>query len=143
MQRYAASSALAPLASSEVTVSTSSTIDIPETDEVSITCTATQLTLSGTIAVKDPREPLGAYFRELHEAIVAAGQAEFVVDVSGLKFVNSSAIRLFVDWATWLKQEDLPYRLVFRGTRAITWQRTTFMAVQSIAKNAFQIEYVA
>ncbi len=52
-----------------------------------------------------------------------------IVDVVDLKFVNSSAIRLFVDWATAVKNAGTPYRLKFKGKRAVAWQRTAFMAL--------------
>ena len=91
--------------------------------------------LSGTITTRDPAEVLEPFLRDLHAWVIEAGLREFYVDVSSLTFVNSSAIRLFVDWATWVKTEptERRYSLNFLTDKQITWQRTSFMALQSLA----------
>lgn len=101
-----------------------------------------ELRLAGIIAVKDPREPLGGFFRKVHESALARGEKEFVVDVAELKFVNSSAIRLFVDWAMWVKNEKASYRLKFKSDRSVAWQRTAFAALKSLAQEALTVETV-
>ena len=69
------------------------------------------------------------------------GLREVTVDVRKLTFVNSSAIRLFVDWATWVRdQEPDAYVIRFRTDRRITWQRTSFSVLQSLAPNAIVID---
>ncbi len=69
--------------------------------------------------------------------------SEVRADVSGLTFVNSSAIRLFVDWATWVKNErGQRYTLRFVTSRNVTWQKTSFMALMSLAKEVLAIEHV-
>ncbi len=101
------------------------------------------LRLGGSIAVKDPREPLASFFRSVHQAALSEGVTELVIDVSALTFVSSSAIRLFADWATWLKSEGAPYKLVFRSQRSVSWQRTAFVALSSVARNVVNVEYVS
>lgn len=115
---------------------------IPRSGGTRIVFEGRSLKLSGSIAVKDPCEPFGSFFRSVHEAALGERLSELVVDVSQLTFVNSSAIRLFVDWATWLKSEGTPYRLVFRSRRSVAWQRTAFLALQSLARNVLDVEYV-
>ena len=55
----------------------------------------------------------------------------------------SSAIRLFVDWATWVKNErGQRYTLRFITSRNVTWQKTAFMALMSLTKEVLAIEHV-
>jgi hypothetical protein len=111
-----------------------------ETLRVQITPPAT-LTFSGTITSKDPAADVGPFLRAVHDAAVADKVSELRVDVSALSFVNSSAIRLFVDWTSWLKPSK-PYKLRFATNRHITWQKTSFMALKSLAEEVLSIEQV-
>jgi hypothetical protein len=96
---------------------------------------AGKLTLTGTIATRDPAESIAPLFRSLHNAIMADGLHEFKIDLAGLTFVNSSAIRLFVDWITWVKNEQQPrrYKVVLVTNPHITWQSTSLGVLKSLA----------
>ena len=120
-------------------------VQVPKADTVSIQLTApNQVKLSGTITQKDPSNDLAGFFKALHTAALADKLAEVRADVSGLTFVNSSAIRLFVDWATWVKNErGQRYTLRFVTSRNVTWQKTSFMALMSLAKEVLAIEQVS
>jgi hypothetical protein len=120
-------------------------VRVPKADAVAIQVTApNQVKLSGTITQKDPSNDLASFFKALHAAALADNLSEVRADVSGLTFVNSSAIRLFVDWATWLKNERGPrYTLLFATSRNVTWQKTSFMALMSLAKEVLKIEHVS
>ena len=99
------------------------------------------LVLSGKITSRDPGAELGPFFRSAHEAAKQDGLTEFKLDVAGLNFVNSSSIRLFVDWGTWLKTESKPsYVLRFLTNRTTTWQRTSFVALMALAKEVVAVE---
>ena len=121
-----------------------STVSVPKTESVAIQVTApNQVKLSGTITQKDPSNDLAGFFKALHTAALADKLSEVRADVSGLTFVNSSAIRLFVDWATWVKNErGQRYTLRFVTSRNVTWQKTSFMALMSLAKEVLAIEHV-
>ncbi len=96
---------------------------------------AGRLTLSGTIATRDPAESIVPLFRSLHNAVIDDGLHQFEIDLAGLTFVNSSAIRLFVDWITWIKNEQQArrYRAVFITNPQITWQKTSLGVLKSLA----------
>jgi hypothetical protein len=121
-----------------------SEVRVPKAETVAIQVTAPNLVkLSGTITQKDPANDLAGFFKALHTAALADRLAEVRADVSGLTFVNSSAIRLFVDWATWVKNErGNRYTLRFITSRNVTWQKTSFMALMSLAKEVLAIEHV-
>ncbi len=120
-------------------------VPVPKADTVAIQLTApNQVKLSGTITQKDPSADLAGFFKALHNAALADKLSEVRADVSGLTFVNSSAIRLFVDWATWVKNEKgARYTLRFVTSRNVTWQKTSFMALMSLAKEVLAIEQVS
>lgn len=121
-----------------------SAVQVPKTETIAIQVTApNQVKLSGTITQKDPANDLAGFFKALHTAALADKLSEVRADVSGLTFVNSSAIRLFVDWATWVKNErGQRYTLRFVTSRNVTWQKTSFMALMSLAKEVLAIEHV-
>jgi hypothetical protein len=101
------------------------------------------LIFSGTITSKDPAGDVGPFIRAVHEAALADRLSELRVDVSALSFVNSSAIRLFVDWAGWIKSsQNGSYKLRFATNRHVTWQKTSFMALKSLAEDVLSIEQV-
>ncbi|HET9959629.1 MAG TPA: hypothetical protein VFQ61_34290 [Polyangiaceae bacterium] len=103
-----------------------------------------QLKLSGTIAARDPTEGLAPFFRNVHKAVVDGRLGQFKVDVSGLTFVNSSAIRLFVDWVTWVKNDvSSQYKLVFVTDSRVTWQKTSLPVLKSLAPSIVIIEAAA
>jgi hypothetical protein len=99
------------------------------------------LIFSGTITSKDPSSEVGPFLRAVHQAALSDKVSELRVDVSALSFVNSSAIRLFVDWTSWLKT-DRAYKLRFATNRHVTWQKTSFMALKSLADEVLTIEQV-
>jgi hypothetical protein len=57
--------------------------------------------------------------------------SSFTVDVRSLNFVNSSAIRLFVDWIS--RAHAARYKLVFLIDRSITWHRLSFSVLKSLS----------
>jgi hypothetical protein len=120
-----------------------SNIDVPQLGSLEILVTPPdQVAMRGTIAIPDPGPSLGDFFRALHRAAMQDALREIVVDVRQLTFVNSSAIRLFVDWATWVRALDESSRYVirFRTDRRVTWQRTSFTVLQSLARKAITVE---
>jgi hypothetical protein len=118
------------------------TVMLPHLESVDVTTQApNEVTMRGTIAIADPGPALGGFLRALHEAALADELREVVADVRQLTFVNSSAIRLFVDWATWLSRHQGPrYMLRFRTDRRVTWQRTSFTVLQSMTGKAVIVD---
>jgi hypothetical protein len=91
-----------------------------------------RLTLAGTISTREPDKSLGSFFRQLHEAALEDAVEDFAVDVRALSFVNSSGIRLFIDWASRVTS-GRRYRLRFVRNPSVTWQRVSFAAIKNIA----------
>lgn len=120
-----------------------SKIEIPKIDGLTMAVESdARLILRGTIATREPNQNIGKFFQSLHAGILASHLSAFVVDVTELTFVNSSAIRLFIDWAMWLNQLPVGdrYRLTFVTSRNITWQATNFSALRSLVGNVVFVE---
>jgi hypothetical protein len=117
-------------------------IDVPQIEGVGIELLPPHtLKLKGTITKKEPGQELTGFFRSIHQDVLARALPEFRVDVSELTFVNSSSIRLFIDWAVWVKNETKhPYVLRFQTSRKVTWQQTAFSALASLMKDVVSIE---
>ena len=97
-----------------------------------------RVVMKGTITLQDGTS-LGAFFRTLHARAGDDALSEVELDVTGLRFVNSSAIRLFVDWAVWV-HNDGAYKLRCRIDRRQTWQRTSFSALTAMVDDAIVVE---
>jgi hypothetical protein len=105
--------------------------------------TASELRCRGRLADDAARMTLGRQLVELHGHVVERRLPAFAVDVRELTFVDSSAIRLFVTWASCA--EASRYKLIFRTNSAVTWHRLSFSALRSVAPNSVVVErpYVA
>jgi hypothetical protein len=103
---------------------------------------AQEVRFSGLITVPNSHDALLPSIRALHEAALGDAITELTVDVRLLTFVNSSAIRLFIDWSTWLRNldESKRYKLLFVTDKSITWQRTSFLALKSLVPAVIEVQ---
>ncbi len=111
-----------------------SSLQPPNVAGVGVKVVPEGVVLTGSITSKEPDRSLGIFFKSVHEAALKSGLKELAVDVRGLSFVNSSAIRLFIDWAIWVSQATSGgYRLRFVRNPSVTWQRVSFPAIVQLA----------
>lgn len=110
-----------------------------ESDGLCIRISDQAVVMAGKITSLDPSAAVQPYLKSVHAAALADKATQVLVDVRQLAFVNSSAIRLFIDWATWVKALATPYKLIFMTDKAITWQRTSFVAIKSLAGAVIEV----
>ena len=103
-------------------------LEVPRTD---------RLVIRGTLANPATQSQLARYLEGLHAHIVDKRLSSFDVHVKGLTFVNSSAIRVFVDWIS--HAQAASYKLVFHVDRSITWHRLSFSVLQSLAPSHVEV----
>jgi len=98
------------------------------------------LGLRGELAQRDPVAEVGPHLRKIHEA--ALGGGELVLDLTELKFVNSSALRLFLDWIMWLgaAAPEQRYPLKFRTARSATWQAAALPPIALLGGDLVSVE---
>jgi hypothetical protein len=98
--------------------------------------------LSGQLAMHDPSAVIGGFFERVHQALVAERVREVVVDIRALRFVNSSSIRVFVDWLS--RIDALPaearYQVVFVSDTSLSWQRSTLHVLASMFRGLIRID---
>jgi hypothetical protein len=97
----------------------------------------TSIRLTGSLRTQSAQDELNRRLETLHHRITNAKLESFTVDVRGLNFVNSSAIRVFINWIS--RAETAAYKLVFLTDRDTTWHRLSFSVLQSLAPNSVQI----
>jgi hypothetical protein len=116
-------------------------LEPPELATVQVAFTPVGLVLSGTITTKEPGSALGSFFRAVHELSLAERVQELCVDVRALTSVNSSALRLFIDWAIWVSQPPgASYKLRFIRSPHVTWQRISFPPLAQLAAKHLILE---
>ena len=103
-----------------------------------------RIRLSGTLTLGEEIRAVSEFFGQLHAAALEGRLAHLHVDVSGLTFVNSLAVRLFVDWASWIIAEphERRYGLRFLIHPEVTWQKTSVMALMEVARGVVAVEHV-
>jgi hypothetical protein len=97
-----------------------------------------ELHMAGVLESQTAQLELRRVLEHLHDWIRQKKLTSFKVDVRALNFVNSSAIRLFVDWIS--RAEAAGYKLVFLIERGITWHRLSFSVLQSLAPSCVEIQ---
>jgi hypothetical protein len=109
-------------------------------DGVEITAQQNVVTMKGVLSMRSPSDTVTPFLRRVHGSAVEAGLKEVLVDLTQLRFMNSSSIRSLVDWVEWIRKEPdgRRYRLVFVTKPDVTWQQTTMAAIR-----AFGGEHVA
>jgi hypothetical protein len=98
------------------------------------------LVMSGSVLDMDPGKLLMPHIRDLHDRIVRQSIRTFNVDVRALSFVNSSGIRVFIDWLGLIQRSKSAYTLRVVMDPAVTWQRLTFGALESVARGVVVLE---
>ena len=88
---------------------------------------------AGVISMRSPAETVTPFLRKIHDAVIEAGVKALTVDLTKLRFMNSSSIRSLVDWVEWIRgeSEDKRYVLHFVTKPDVLWQTTTLTAIQS------------
>jgi len=98
------------------------------------------LIMSGSVLDMDPGKVLMPHIRDLHERIVRQRTRTFDIDVRALSFVNSSGIRVFIDWLGLIQRSGNAYSLRVIMDPGVTWQRLTFGALESVARGSVVLE---
>jgi hypothetical protein len=97
----------------------------------------TELWLAGTLSTPTAQAEFRRLLQDLHAQIVSARTHTFEVDVQALRFVNSSAIRAFVDWIS--RAAHAGYTLAFKTNPSVTWHRLSFSVLKSLAPATVEI----
>jgi hypothetical protein len=97
----------------------------------------TELKLAGTLTTPTAQAEFRKILQDLHTQIVAAKTPTFAVHVEELSFVNSSAIRAFVDWIS--RAAHAGYTLAFKTSPSVTWHRLSFSVLKSLAPTTVEI----
>jgi len=99
--------------------------------------------LAGTLTLADEIGALSDFLGAVHTAAIEDKLSYVSVDVAGLTFVNSLAVRLFVDWAMWIIHEpsERRYALRFIISPDVTWQKTSVMALMELAQGVVHVEH--
>ncbi|MFO0625881.1 MAG: serine/threonine-protein kinase [Polyangiales bacterium] len=100
-----------------------------------------RVVMEGTITPRDPEQTLVPHFHRVHAC--AAGGGDLVLDVRGVKQINSSALGMFIRWVAWIAAEPPArrYRLVVLADAAVLWQRANLKPLEMIAPDAIRVRY--
>ncbi len=102
--------------------------------QMSVAGKACVMQCSGTIDSPDSTSTLQPMLLQLHDRLVAAGVETVRLDVSGMEYMNSSAIKCFMAW--FLKAErskDASYAITVVFDKQRTWQYVSFTTMGRVA----------
>jgi hypothetical protein len=95
------------------------------------------LRFSGALMTEPAQHELERVLGDVHSHILAAKITSFTVDVRPLNFVNSSALRVFINWIS--RAERARYKLVFVTNPRVTWHRLNFSVLKSLAPQTVEV----
>ena len=98
------------------------------------------LRLEGVVSQDDVRRDLARLLEEAHTHILASQLSAFTLDVRGLTFASSSAIRVFIDMAS--RAQRAGYRLIIEIDGSVTWHRLNFSVLQSLTPESVELRDV-
>ena len=99
----------------------------PDGGRVSLQASGNLVTICGEIDQPSPKEFLAPFFEQVHGLADSEGLREVTVDIRGLAFLNSAAVKELITWV--LRRNRLApgrkYVLEFVYDSSILWQRVT------------------
>lgn len=88
------------------------------------------------------QEQLGAFLTAAHECATSYLASRVVVDVTELKFINSSCLKNVVSWLITVKNDakNRQYHIVFWLNPKATWQDRSFTAMACMCADLVTLE---
>jgi hypothetical protein len=88
------------------------------------------------------QDQLGAFLTAAHDCATSYLASRVVVDVTELKFINSSCLKNVVSWLITVKNDpkDRQYHIVFRINPKATWQDRSFTAMACMCADLVTLE---
>jgi len=85
---------------------------------------------------------LETVFGRLHDAVLAAGHKEVVLDFTRLTFMNSSCFSKLIAWVNRVRllPPETSYKIRIRSNQKQVWQRRSLQAIQCFAVDLITIE---
>lgn len=92
------------------------------------------VSISGNIIQKNPEIFMFDFFDKLHEFMLENGNRNININIQNLKFLNSSGIKVIVDWIIKVKAlpENKRYTICFICDSVSTWQETIISTLSII-----------
>jgi hypothetical protein len=119
------------------TISTS-----PEGGKVLLQAEGNVVVLQGEIDHSSPKAFLAPFFEQVHQAVQAEGLRVVRVDVRGLRFLNSSAVKELIGWV--LRRNRMApgtkYSIEFIYDSSILWQRVTMPTISHLDSEFILLE---
>lgn len=97
-----------------------------------------RMRLSGALTTSSAQSEIERLLGTVHSHILTENLSSFTVDVRLLNFVNSSALRVFINWIS--RAERARYKLVFLTDPAVTWHRLNFAVLKSLSPQWVEIQ---
>jgi hypothetical protein len=106
----------------------------PDGGKVNLQIEGSVVTLRGEIDQASPKAFLGPFFEEVHTGAEAEGLRVVTMDVRGLRFLNSSAVKELITWV--LKRNRMApgrkYVIEFLYDSSVLWQKVTMPTISHL-----------
>ena len=107
-----------------------------ETADYSLDCSGGVAVLDGVLRLHSPVAYEGV-FEGVREALLAA-TSTFVIDLAGVRFMNSSGITALSRLVLLARNSDKP--LMIKGNTQVAWQQKTITSLQRLYKG-LEVEF--
>jgi hypothetical protein len=89
---------------------------------------------SGVFALRHP-DDAALFLRQVHLGAVESNMQVLTADITDLKFISASCIRLLIVWVGWILHEsvDKRYIVCFKIKPGVAWQSTTTRPIRLLA----------
>ncbi|MCX8059148.1 MAG: hypothetical protein N3A58_07020 [Spirochaetes bacterium] len=81
----------------------------------------------GVVEIKNPNDNFSLHIKKINSLILERNLKEIIFDLTNLEFMNSSGIKVLVEWI--LRLEELPddqrFKILFIYNPKILWQEST------------------
>jgi len=101
---------------------------------------AINIAMRGEVNMLDPFPVLNTFFTQVHDYACSSSVPLVKVDLKMLKFINSSGIKVIINWIRLMRRENV-YNIHFICDATRTWQKLSFSVLKSLAMDRISFEY--
>ncbi len=113
-------------------------------ESVEVSVKDNKIIFVGNIDDISPDEYLTPFIQQANDQAVSQGIKSIIVDITGLNFLNSSGIKVLVDWVIKISKlpDDKKYTITFLCSSKFMWQEASISTIMFLNPSQLKKEIV-